>query len=767
MNERKLKLILGSLLHDLGKIIFKGSENHSLSGYSFLKNEGKITDTDILNQVLYHHSNMLKDAPICTSSNAYITYIANSIAAGVDEEDKSFSFDREIPLQSIFNILNGNQQKYVYKQETLLNTGAINYPAERVKLTPAFYESIENNIKQSLIDIEIKEEYINYLLEVLEANLSFVPSSTHRELSDISLYDHLKMTAALATCINDYLQEKEINDYRSVLYDSKKFYDEKVFILYSMDISGIQDFIYTISSKGALKSLRSRSFYLEIMLEHLIDELICSIGVSRANIIYSGGGHAYILLPNTQLTKEKIIWFENSIKKWFMEVFKISLYVAGGYSICSANDLRNQPAGSYKNIFKKISQDISRKKLHRYSAEEILYFNSSSISGERECSVCKRTDMLTEDNKCKICESLERMSTAIINNKLFSILSKPHNNSLPLPINKYLASYKGEGWENIKNDNLIRCYGKNEPSTEFHAATKLWVGSYNNGYSFEDLANSSKGIKRLGVLRADVDNLGQAFVSGFENEISGDKYVTLSRTATLSKKLSMFFKLHINNILENGQYYLLGNKKGKRNATIVYSGGDDLFIVGSWDDILCFAIDLYKSFKKYSQNTMTISAGIGIYPNGYPVSTMAKEVGQLEEKSKSMENKNSITLFSEENCYSWDCLIDNVLGEKFQMIRELFDNSHERGKTFLYNILQLLRNKEEKINLARYAYLLARLEPDEKAEAAQKELYKKFSKQMYLWMQQDEDCRQLITAIYIYGFLSRKEGEERGEQWTN
>ena len=55
---------------------------------------------------------------------------------------------------------------------------------------------------------------------------------------------------------------------------------------------------------------------------------------------------------------------------------------------------------------------------------------------------------------------------------------------------------------------------------------------------------------------ADIDNLGEAFVSGFKNEENQDRYVTLSRTATFSRKLSMFFKYHINHLLENGEFYL-------------------------------------------------------------------------------------------------------------------------------------------------------------------------------------------------------------------
>ena len=39
--------------------------------------------------------------------------------------------------------------------------------------------------------------------------------------------------------------------------------------------------------------------------------------------------------------------------------------------------------------------------------------------------------------------------------------------------------------------------------------------------TFEQLAESAKGIKRIAVLRADVDNLGQAIVSGFDGKVSG------------------------------------------------------------------------------------------------------------------------------------------------------------------------------------------------------------------------------------------------------
>ena len=87
----------------------------------------------------------------------------------------------------------------------------------------------------------------------------------------------------------------------------------------------------------------------------------------------------------------------------------------------------------------------------------------------------------------------------------------------------------------------------------------------------------------------------------------------------------------------------------------------------------------------------------------------------------------------------------------------------ERGKAFLYRILTLFRESEDKINLARLAYLLARLEPpkkggDESAEAYRR-LYKEFRQKLYQWQRNEKDRKQFITAIYIYAYLTRGEDE--------
>lgn len=88
------------------------------------------------------------------------------------------------------------------------------------------------------------------------------------------------------------------------------------------------------------------------------------------------------------------------------------------------------------------------------------------------------------------------------------------------------------------------------------------------------------------------------------------------------------------------------------------------------------------------------------------------------------------------------------------MLAGFFRSSeNERGTAFLYRIVDLLRSFEDRINLARFAYLLARLEPPPGSPVHS--LYKEFSSSVYQWGLQEETRKQLITAIYIYAYLNR------------
>ena len=797
ISEKTTRLIVGALLHDIGKVVYRAgadSRRHALSGADYLRSDNVgLTDKEILACVQYHHAADLRQGKLPQNALAYIVYMADNIASAADRRQNDADdigagvFDKSKALDSIFNLLNGNHAHKSYSPQMTNVEAAINNPEDKTSAFAASdYAAILRNITDNLRGLEWNEEYLHSLMDSLEANLSFVPSSTNKqEVADISLYDHVKLTAAFASAIYAYLEEQEETDYHKRLYtEGQNFYGEQAFLLTKIDLSGIQKFIYTITSKRALKTLRARSFYLDFLVEHIADELLARLGLTRANLLYSGGGGAGFLLANTRATRDALQEFQKEINAWCQQYFDIALYLAVGYAPCSSDNLQDNPAGSYAGIYRQIAQNLSDNKAQRYTAEEIRWLNEQVPEDDsRECKVCRHAGKVNDDGICQFCAAMQGLSESIMSEqyKFFAVLPKDNYSGLPLPGNYVLAAGDEKAVRNWQEKGVLRLYGKNRFYTGKSVTNRLWIGDYHTGETFAELADCATGISRLGILRADIDNLGQAFAMGFQRPDGSRKYVTLSRTAELSRQLSLFFKLHIRKLLAKPEFTLTGKAKDYRHAAIVYSGGDDLFIVGAWDDVLELAVDIRRAFARYADNTLTLSAGIGVYPAAYPISVMAAETAQLEEKSKALPGKSAVTLFEDgayheirtadghvlsisDGTYSWEELEQGVLGEKYQTVAEFFASSAERGKNFLYKILELLRNRGEKINIARYVYLLSRMEPDKKAEDGEAlKRYCSFAAKMLQWIQTDSDTRQLKTAIQIYAYITRETGAEHGK----
>lgn len=804
MKRETLILTAAGLLHDIGKVIYRAGRidgrSHSVSGADFI---GEITaERELKGCVRYHHGKELARAKLSENALAYVTYIADNISSGTDRRDREIEgdpdsprFDRALPLEPVFNILNLAQEeesrKAVYTAAVLNEKLPYPVPPPGARRSETDYNECFQNIRASLKQIVFDEHYLNSLLEITETCLSYVPCSTMTsQLPDISLFDHQKITAAVSSCVYLYLESLGERNYRKLLFDEYRlFYERKAFLMVSCDFSGIQKFIYNIRSKQALKAMRARSFYLEMFLEHICDEILAGAGVARTNLIYTGGGHAYLLLPNTDEAKEQLGIFEKKVNAWFVSNYGTGLYLAVAVVACSGNDLMNIPASGapYRAIYQELSRLLSLKKLQRYDAETILALNSfDGQASQRECKICGAVSRLEQDEDiCVTCGAFTRIAENIIKEDIL-IVTAPKRQA-PL-FGVELPAVSGSRWmyfmeesqvkELLKSaDGNLRVYSKNKMYTGLDFSTKLWVGDYIGSGDLEELAGQSRGMKRLAVLRADVDDLGSAFIKGFERlgEKTPEekyKYQTLSRTATFSRQMSLFFKYYINQILYGNfgllQYSLNGAEKpaAPRRVAIVYSGGDDVFIVGAWNEVIETAVDLQKAFEKYCLGSLTISAGLGVFENKYPISRMAFETADLEEKAKAAPEKNSLTLFTaetetvegwqEDHTYNWTEFTGAVVGEKLQVIRNFFEHEEqERGRAFLYKLLEFLRKSgKEKINIARYAYLLARLEP--KRESPHYKAYLDFSGKMYNWIFDDRDKKQVITAIYLYVYLSRK-----------
>jgi CRISPR/Cas system-associated protein Cas10 (large subunit of type III CRISPR-Cas system) len=197
-------------------------------------------------------------------------------------------------------------------------------------------------------------------------------------------------------------------------------------------------------------------------------------------------------------------------------------------------------------------------------------------------------------------------------------------------------------------------------------------GQVPNG-DFSWIAEQSEGDKKLAALKLDVDNLGSLFIGRTDSDYT-----------ILSQELKDFFN--------NGLLQLIKNNKLENNIYIVFSGGDDCFLIGSWNRVLELAIDLRKKFTDFqndlkkkiqfdSNNDITFSAGIIIFAPHYPMLQMSEEVEEALNTSKRFEyfengfrkEKDSVTIFGK--TLSWkDFEKAQSLAKKFT---DLISNCNE------------------------------------------------------------------------------------------
>lgn len=167
---------------------------------------------------------------------------------------------------------------------------------------------------------------------------------------------------------------------------------------------------------------------------------------------------------------------------------------------------------------------------------------------------------------------------------------------------------------------------------------------------FHEMSGKEGGnFKRLGVLRMDIDGLGNVFKDLKKEGVTQPEVLTFSCYSAISRHLDWFFKGYLNTLWKQDKY--------RENTQIIYSGGDDLFILGKWDLIIQFAEEIRSEFEKYTCGGLSLSGGVAVVNDKFPVMKASVFAANAEHLAKghkwSLVNgsdnedgeKDSLTLF--------------------------------------------------------------------------------------------------------------------------
>lgn len=486
------------------------------------------------------------------------------------------------------------------------------------------------------------------IVALLHKYTSRIPSSTpwgqdeKREIPDISLYDHLRTTAAIVACIGRELTESEVDAQLS----RQKNPNPRICALIKGDISGIQTFLYQILSSGAARELRGRSFYLQLLTEAIAQWVLRQFDLPVTNLLLASGGHFFILAPYRE-AREKLDSLRRTISQnlWALHRGDLSCILAG-ISITT----RDFEAGNFSCKLQDVSEKIQQRKQEKWSEmnPHDMFENFFEPHGDKEGNwefgelgrhlreaaylvafetpespIPEKPDWRAAINAfgldVHLCADTHEKPTAPQHAERAVVYRLGDTDFLS---DRVLEKFRWEGLS-VSHD---FCSLPQVIAHRHDRADQETIADY------DYLANASEGVQWLGALRMDVDDLGTVFTEKLDN-------VTISRLATLSESLRLFFEGYVPLICRE-----YNAKQEQEILELIYAGGDDLFLIGGWSALPDIAERIRSEFRHFvTGDHVTLSGGIAIEHKKYPLYQFAAQSGEAEKAAKAVEKKNAIT----------------------------------------------------------------------------------------------------------------------------
>jgi len=693
-------IALAGLLHDIGKF-GQRADNYKLREDAFKKYEYKYTHASftaqILNELAFNLGEEMSDASAMhhnpKSDMDWIIASADRMASGFEREkfqEYNEKHDKEdFKKQRLWYLFD---EKKRYKIDTLSPDNI--YPQDANAVTNE-YDELWDSFVSDMRKIEDKANSsidsftIDYLLKKFT---SFIPSSTSFKTekydavrANIPLYEHSKATAIFASVIYK-LYEQNNHNITHYYKDKSGDINQNDMLLIAGDFFGIQKFIFNaVVSSKASKILRAKSAYIQILTKIIALYIVEELGLSYQSIISTNAGKFEILGVNDEGTKVKLQEIQKELNSFFIEKYFGETGVGVSFVECSLADFIVE--GQYKDsLRKKLDKAVELSKFQKFNLSDIdaVLRTDVGIDNQNLCPLCNKRKVV--DEYCKDCNDFVHIGQELPR-KTYMSISK---NSGQIEIfQNYYINFSDE----VKRvDNAIAIYDISNDE-EFKGYAKWELSSYvktnDKGeiVTFEDLAKNScngfkTGVKALMALKGDVDSMG-LFIK------DSDVTNSFARFNFFARMVDYFFSVKASKMMED------------KNLYTVFAGGDDIFILGAWDEVLEFAKELRSEFMKFASGSeLTFSVGMVMTKPNKPINFVADVSEKALERAKNYKpaqdfkdkEKNAITLFGQ--TVGFDEYQENILKD-FKIIKDMADRyPNEFNTAFWYRLIEFCDMRE-------------------------------------------------------------------------
>ncbi|MBF0412095.1 MAG: type III-A CRISPR-associated protein Cas10/Csm1 [Desulfamplus sp.] len=611
------------------------------------------------------------------------------------EHDKGSPNFRQARLISVFDEIElrkhtfKGQGNYFYELNALNTNDESMFPKKgKPSGDEKDYVKLFNQFLDALKQIDKTLEfrfYIESLISVLEKFTWAVPSSSYNTLSDVSLFDHSFSTAAIAQSLYIYHQQ---NGGIPALSDKK----EEKFILAGGDISGIQNYIFGISKnsgRGVSKILRARSFFLQAITRSLIlniqglDTLPQFGGLNSVCRLVDSGGKFILVLPNCKEVVKHLDNVDREMQIWFRTRFKGQLSAVLSSTVKASQ--QDFDMALFREKLDEVNESINAAKLNKlgrtFETMGCVIEGDYNDFENGNCSICqinaaddkasveyKRYEQFDMSEDIRICRDCCDQITYIgaklpgTSHLVYSrdgkiqLMGDLHLNLMTKTPDSFQDVIHIERLDDNSHDFAKARIARHLPIVSNSEIADEWLYKIfqdEDGFyelckrenenerikTFSMIAHKSKkkdelsseikmkGRSLIAFFKADVDNLGLIFSTGLGN----DKF-SVARFSSLSRMLNIFFSDYIVNLI----------KQEYPDIYVVYSGGDDLFLIGPWWQTARFSILLKNKLTQFCANNpdITISGGLFVAKPRMPMRKAAESAEEALENAKQFDNNN-------------------------------------------------------------------------------------------------------------------------------
>jgi len=532
-----------------------------------------------------------------------------------------------------------------------------------------------------------EERFEQAALALSERLLWAVPSSTVDQ-PDVSLHEHAQAVAAIAAALAAFHGAEGSFETEAIRDRARP-----KFRLVALDLSGIQAALFRLDrSAGAARILRARSFLMAETVSAVLLALRERLDLPAASVMIAAGGKAELLAPALPDLDARIEAAREALDAWMVAQWQgdLALNLAAGAPFAAKAFMdrgRGLPA-----VRAEFAQRLEAAKHRPFAAwrggvEGFLGTGAiaAPFTAEGACASCGArpatvASPLDGAKRCVVCDAAYGLGQRLPKATGFSLVAgsgagadaapeeaAQDQDRVPLPLGFALVPSIRPGAASrrvVRFEGAQGEAGSAVPRPEAHVPRiadpnaphyrHLGLDQAKEGetppekgdlmtfahIAAEALEQHPKGGFRgralLGVLKADVDRLGQVFARGLGADTSP------ARIAQLSRLMDGYFARRLPWLLRN-----------EFPATYtVYAGGDDLLLVAPWRFALPLALRLSEDFRAFAGGNpnLTLSAGIAFVHADHPIARAVEEAEEMLERAKD-EGRDRLGLFG--RALSW------------------------------------------------------------------------------------------------------------------